>query len=244
MLIKDIISNFSKKYYLTNSEVISEIENVFSRILSKWHQTEVIVIVQDATLEAVSYHKVDGVLSQQSIDIAKMRGWNHLKKQLEVSLARYSLMKQIREYKGYEHEIREGEVVKLGDDLVFLVEIELVPGEMVIASCPAHLIGTHERSQFRIGTKKIFHIRKVNPVMLGDTPRLSVVVDRVSKNLATGLIKKHIEGYCDSIKVRCIKRFVGKKSFIEVSARIPKEAILAVKKELGEHLDVKINNNL
>ncbi len=240
MLIKDVISQLSQKYYLTHSEVISEIENVFSRILSKWHQAEVIAFVDNYKLEAVSYHKINGVLSQQEIDITRMRGWSYLKQQLEISLVQYALMKQSREYKGYEHEIRKGEIVKIGEDHVFLVEIELVPGEVLVASCPYSLVGVHEREQLRIGTRKYFHIRRIDPVILGETPRLNVVVDRVSKNLVKRLLQKHIGGLSDKITVRCTKRFVGKKSFIEVSEKIPKTVILAMREELGEHLEVKV----
>ncbi len=240
--MKGIILQLSQKYYLTYSEVISEIESVFSSILSRWHKTEVIAIVNDDyKLEAVAYHNVNGILSQQEIDVAKMRGWNFLKQKLEISLAQYALMKQTREYKGYEHEIRLGEVVKVSADSVFLIEIELVPGEVVIASCPSYLVGIHERNQLRIGTKKYFHIRKVDPVMLEETPRLNVIVDRVSKNLTRRLIEQQIEGHLiDDVVVKCVKRFVGKKSFVEASRKIPKTSILAVKEELGEHIEVKV----
>jgi putative transposon-encoded protein len=87
--------------------------------------------------------------------------------------------------------------------------------------------------------KRAFHIRRVDPVVLGGIPRLKVMVDRVSKNLVEALLREQIGGTGENITIRCTKRYVGQKSFVVTSKRIPKPAIVAVAKELGEPLQVR-----
>ena len=71
--MQQIIKLFSDQYGLTKSEVMAEIEKVFSDILSGWYGFEVMTIFhQDLQLEAVAYNKVGGVLLQRNIEFQEV----------------------------------------------------------------------------------------------------------------------------------------------------------------------------
>lgn len=241
----EIIPLFTTQYDLTRSEVMREIENVFSVMLSQWYGCEVMVFFNDdLQLEAVAYHKTKGVVMQGEIDITRMRGLNTLKKKLERCLSNIALLKQTTRYKYYEQELRWGEIRGRDAEHNLYVETEVIPGETILAKCPLNRIGVHERTShfFSVGAKRAFHLRRVEPMLLNGTPRLNVVVDRVSKTLVETLLKEQLGPAADTISIRCTKRYVGRKSFVLASRRIPKSAILAVTGELGEKLEVRFGN--
>ena len=245
--MQEIISLFTEKYGLTRSEVIVEIEKVFSEVFSRRYGFEVMVVLQlNDHLEAVAYNRIDGVLLQKSIDVTRIRGWNTIKKHLEKNLQKASVLKQTRQYKYYERELRWGEITAIDAEKNYHVEVEVVPGEMVTALCPLNRVGLHERSsgEFSIGKKRAFHVRRVDPVILQGTPRLKVMVDRVSKTLVVTLLKEQLGFLAGKMTIRCTKRYVGQKSFVIVSRLIPKSAIVAVTRELNEHMQVRVDKNL
>jgi hypothetical protein len=245
--MQNIISIFTKKYGLTRNEVVTEVEKVFSGILSRRYGCEVMAVFgQDLQLEAVAYNETGGVTRQRIIELENIRGWNTIKKHLEKSLLEASVLKQTRQYKFYERELRWGEITAIDAEKNYHIEMEVISGEMVIAVCPLNRIGLHERSSgdFSIGEKRAFHVRRVDPVFLHGTPRLKVVVDRVSKTLVETLLKEQIGFSARKMMIRCTKRYVGQKSFVVTSRRIPKPAIMAVTRELKEHMQVRVDRNL
>ncbi len=240
--MEEIISLFARKYRLTRNEVIAEIEKVFSEILSGWYNFEVMVIFQqNLQLEAVAYNKVDGILLQRIIDLKKLRGENSLKRHLEKSLLKAAVLKQTKQYKYYEKELRWGEITVIDTRNNYHIETEIIPGETVTAICPLNRVGLHERSSdyFSVGMKRAFHIRRVDPVFLNGTTRLKVIVDRVSKTLVEALLKEQLGFSTEKITIRCTKRYVGQKSFVVTSRQIPKSAIIAVTRELNERMQVR-----
>ncbi len=245
--MQETISLFTKKYGLTRSEVIVEIEKVFSEVFSRRYGLEIMVVLQlNDHLEAVAYSRIDGVLLQKSIDVTRISGWNTIKKHLKKNLQKASVLKQTRQYKYYEQELRWGEITAIDAEKNYHVELEVIPGETMTAVCPLNRVGLHERSSsdFSIGEKRAFHVRRVDPVFLNGTPRLKVVVDRVSKTLVEELLKEQLGYSAEKITIRCFRRYVGKKSFVVTSRRIPKPAIMAVTRELNEHMQVKVDRNL
>jgi hypothetical protein len=239
--MQQIITTFAMKHRLTMTEVMAEIERLFSTILSRRYGFEVMVFFRDdLQLEAVAYNTVGGVITQQLIDFKKMRGFNTLKRHLEHGLAKITLLKQTECYKYYEKELRWGEVTAHDAENNVYVETEIIPGEKILAICPLNRIGLHERNteMFSPGMKRAFHLRRVEPIMLNGTPRLNVVVDRVSKTLVETLLTEQLGSSAENISIRCTKRYVGHKSFVLTSQRLPKSAIIAVTRELGEKMEV------
>jgi hypothetical protein len=239
--MQNIIDLFAKQYGLTRSEVMAEIENVFSSVLSRWYRLEVMVFFRnDLQLEAVAYNKVNGVTMQRLIDLTEIRGPNTLRKHLEKSITRAAILKQTRYYKSYEKELCWGDIISHDSEQNIFVETEIIPGQIVTAVCPLNRIGLHERNSgnFSIGMRRAFHVRRIDPVLLGDTPRLKIVVDRVSKTLVETLLKNNLGPDAEKISLRCVKRYVGHKSFVLTNKRLPKSAIRAVTHELKERVQV------
>lgn len=242
----DIIASFAQKHRMTMTETMTEIERTFSSMLSKWYGLEVMVHFRDdLQLETVAYNNQGGVIRQQLIDVTKMRGLNTLKKHLEEDLAKAALFKQTNRYKYHEKELRWGEIVARDSEGNFHVETEIIPGEKILTMCPLNRIGLHERDKrsFSIGMKRAFHLRRIDPIMLNGTARLKIVVDRVSKTLVETLLAEHLGASAENVSIRCTKRYVGHKSFVLTSKKLPKSAIIAVTRELGEKMEVKFLKN-
>ena len=245
--MQETISLFTEKYGLTRSEVIAEVEKVFSEILTRRHGCEVMAVLQhNLQLEVVAYNEAGGIVQQRVVELNNIRGWNTIRRHLEKSLLKASVLKQTRQYKYYERELRWGEITAIDAEKNYHVEMEVIPGVTVTAVCPLNRVGLHERNSgdFSIGEKRAFHVRRVDPVFLHSTPRLKVVVDRVSKTLVESLLKEQLGYSGEKMTIRCTKRYVGQKSFVIVSRRIPKSAIVAVKQELNEHMQVRVDRNL
>jgi len=240
--MQQIILSLTAKYRLTSSEVMIEIERTFSSILSQWYRIEVMVFFRDdLQLEAVAYNNVGGVIMQRTVDFTTMSGFNTLQKNLEESLAKAALLKQTKSYKYYEKELRWGEITACDGEKNLYVEIEVIPGEKITAVCPHNRLGLHERHSvnFAIGQKRAFHLRRVDPVTLKGTNRLKVVVDRVSKTLVETLLYDYLDSSVENISLRCRNRYVGQKSFVFTTKRLPKSVIVATTLELGEHIEVR-----
>ena len=244
--MKNIIASFALKHRMTITEIMTEIERTFSSMLSKWYGLEVMVHFRhDLQLEAVAYNETGGVIRQQLIDVTKMKGLNTLKKHLEEDLAKAALFKQTNRYKYHEKELRWGEIATRDSEGNFHVETEIIPGQKILAFCPLNRIGLHERDtrNFSIGMKRAFHLRRIDPVMLNGTLRLKIVVDRVSKTLVETLLEDHLGLITEKLTIRCTKRYVGHKSFVLSSKKLPKSSILAVTRELGEKMEVRFLKN-
>jgi len=245
--MQTILTSFSTKYGLTRTEILTEIESIFSAILSQWYRLEVMVFFRDdLQLEAVTYNKANGVTEQCLVDISKMMRMNILKKHIENNLAKAALFKQVTRYKSYEKELLWGQITKCDREHNLYVETEIIPGEQVVAICPLNRIGLHERNtrSFMVGQRRAFHLRQVEPVLLNETPRLKMVVDRVSKTLVETLLMSHLGSDRERARIRCIKRYVGHKSLVLTTKRLPKNAIIAVDRELKERIEVKFVKTL
>ncbi len=245
--MQEIIASFANKYGLTKAEVMAEIEAVFSAMLSKWYRLEVMVFFREnLQLEAVAYNHAGGITMQQSVDLSAMKGMNTITRQLERNLAKAAVLKQTAHYKPFERELLWGEITAIDAERNFYVETEVVPGERVTAICPLNRIGLHERHtrSFLIGRKRAFHLRRVEPVFLNGTPRLKVIVDRVSKTLVENLLTSHLGSVAEKAQIRCVKRYVGHKSIVLTTKPLPKRAIIAVDRELKERVEVKIVKSL
>jgi len=245
--MKEIISLFAGKYGLTRPEVMAEIESVFSVTLSRWYGMEVLAFFrEDLQLEAIAFNNSGGVISQQPFDMAEIRGRNTLLKRLEENLAKVVVLKQTVRYKAFERELVWGEITAYDAEKNLYIEIEPIPGEKVIACCPLNRLGVHERNslEFTVGRRRAFHLRKVEPVFLNGTPRLKVIVDRVSKTLVEKLLQSHLGSKAEKIQIRCLKRYVGHKSIVLTTKRLPKSTIIAVDRELKERVQVKIVKSL
>ena len=245
--VQQIITTLASKYCLTRAEVMLEIEAVFAAQLSHWYRLPVMVFSRDdLRLEAVSYNDTGGVIMQRLVDLSEIKGRGTLKRLLETNLAKAAVLKQTARYKFFEKELLWGKITASDPEQNLYVEAEVIPGERVTAICPLNRVGVHERhsGNFAIGSKRAFHLRRVEPVLLHGTPRLKVVVDRVSKTLVENLLRSQLGPEAEMVKIRCLKRYVGQKSLVLATKKLPKAAIIAVDRELRERVQVQIVTTL
>lgn len=235
---QDIIRSFVDKYGLSRGQIIAEIEKTFSSMLSRWHQQDVVVMFTDDQLHALGYfYENNGVMKQIPIELTTMRGWNSIRRILDKNLEKAACLQEVARYKRKEHQLQWGEIIKKKDGSMY-VEIEIETGTPVIAVCPCNHVGIHEREKLTVGQRRAFHLRRVEPVLLKNTARVKVGIDRVSKTLVERLLLSQLKN--KKITVRCQTRYVGHKSFVQSSAYLPKKIILATSRELHEHIQVKV----
>lgn len=234
-----IINIFVNKYGLTRGQVITEIERTFSSMLSRWHQKNVVVIFSEGQLFAVAYHDSANGPVQTPIDLATLRGFNTIKRILNKNLSTTACLEEVNKYKHREKSLVWGTVSSRSVDFL-VIELQMEFDTTLYAKCPFRYLGRHERSQLRIGDRRAFHLRRVEPVMVEDTPRTQITVDRVSKTLVEQLIKDELSPTFKNTKIRCKKRYVGKKSFVDSTAFLPKKIIIQTAQELGENIQVNV----
>lgn len=245
--MREIISSFAGKYGLSMAETMAEIEAAFSAMLSRWYRMPVLTFFgEDMRLEAMAYNDTGGMEMQRPIDLATLRGRNTILGYLEDCLAQAAVIKETRHYKRFEREMRWGEVIGPDRDENLLIETEVVPGETVIATCPFNRIGIHERNgySFLAGQRRAFHLRRVEPETVNGTPRLKVLVDRVSKTLVENLLREKLGDTAGKYRIRCLRRYVGQKSMVVTNRLLPKKVIIAVDRELKERVQVLIVKNI
>ena len=235
---QEIIRLFVDEYGLSRGEVIAEIEKTFSSMLSRWHRKNVVALFTGGELRALAYdyHGQGGVV-QVPLDLVTMRGWNTIQRMIQQNLGKAASLKEVARYKNKAHQLFWGEIKRKNRDHSLSVEIEIEPGVPMMATCLAQHLGVHERDEINVGQRRAFHLRRVDPIDLHGTVRTRILVDRVSKHLVTRLIQSQVDG---KIRVRCLKRYVGHKSFVETDRFIPRKIILAVSRELNEHVQVKV----
>lgn len=233
----EIITQLVDKYGLTRAMVVAEIEKTFSTMLSRWHRANVVVVYGGDGFCAMRFVDGAGAIHQDEIELSLMRGFPSLRRIIEKNLLLSSCLAEVCAGKKEEHETRWGEIIRK-NDLGYLVEMEIIEGQPLIAECPFNLIGAHERNLLQVGDQKAFHLRKIDPILLHGVPRVKVTLDRVSKFLVTGLFKEKTSG-----RIVCRKRYVGHKCFVEANRYIQKTAVKAVSEEIGEHIQILLTNN-
>ncbi len=234
-----IINSFVDAYGLSRGQVIAEIERTFSSMLSRWHRKNVVVIFAEGQLLALGYHDGPDGPVQASVDMTTLRGWNTIKRILDRNLRIAASLDAVAKYKRKEKHVFWGDIVfRTSEELG--VEIELEFGVSMLASCPLNYLGRHERDRLHPYARRAFHLRRVESVMVGDTPRIQITVDRVSKTLPEKLLLLQLESHCHGIRISCRKRYVGHKSFLTSNCFVPKNVILATARELGEHVELRV----
>ncbi|MDD2466607.1 MAG: hypothetical protein PHI97_21630 [Desulfobulbus sp.] len=241
--MQSIILSLASRHALSTAEIIQEIESAFTLFFSQLYRQEIMVFLREGIqLEVVTYSKLNGLPVQQLFDLPALLSRSQFKTILENHLAMAAVVKQVRLLKSFERRLLWGEVIRnrTGDHL--LVETEIIADEPIIAICPVNRIGLHERhtGRFQPGQRRAFHLRRIEPVLLNGTPRTKVILDRVSKTLTENLLRHHLGDATHRFHFRCLKRYVGHKSIVLTTRRLPREVIIAVDRELQERIEVRI----
>lgn len=245
--IKAQITELTEEYGLQEFEVISTVEELFGQHLSRWHNESVMVrLLEDYTFDATVFNSLTGdleprKLTANSLKINSDKGFNSIRRQIAKQLYRKATLKEASLYRQFLHEIVKGEVVLVDKATGRLyVEIELRKGELFTAICESQYQTPYmkKNAHYLLGEIMDFHLNKVEVVEIQGVPRTNIYLDRTSRILVTKLLKRQLNGSAATTRLSCVKRVVGGYSLVLSSERLPKEAILAVDRELKEKITV------
>lgn len=229
------------KYGLPEDDVALAIEEAISYVLSRAFQMDVLARV-GVGLEIVALAK-SGIGSQdlEPIDMANIS--RQLRRQIRYQIERELEKRQsLREWdllRSMRGRPVAGEVRKVSQngDVTITLEVEEHFRSLILTgTCSARQIPPKERGFFQIGTKRTFFVTSVLPVREKDKSKVLIRLSRTSRALPESLLRETT----GEASIRCRRRIAGAFSEIETSRRIPKEAIQAVGKELGERIIVRV----
>lgn len=221
------------KYALPAPEAALAIEEAISGVLSKSFNTEILVNVGEE-MDVIA-------LGKSQIDLSSLS--RQLKRQIRYQIERELEKRQSLREQEYLRTLRghhiPGEVRRIArnGDLTVTLEVEDHLRSLILTgTCYARQVPPHERNCLHIGVRKTFLITSVLPVVEKDKAKVLIRLSRTSKSLPESLLRK----MTGEQSIRCQRRIAGAFSEIETSERIPKEAIQAVGKELGERIIVRV----
>lgn len=229
------------KYGLPENDAALAIDGAISHVLARAFKLDVLVRV-GVGLEIVALAR-SGISSQdpEPIDISNIS--RQLKRQIRYqierelekrqSLREWELLRSIRG-RPVAGEVRK--VSKNGDAIIALEVEDQFRSLILTGTCAVRQIPHKERGFLLIGTKRTFLVTSVLPVREQDKSKVLIRLSRTSKALPEGLLRDAT----GEASIRCRRRIAGAFSEIETPQRIPKEAIQAVGKELGERIIVRV----
>lgn len=137
------------------------------------------------------------------------------------------------------------EMITHDGDIEVRLELTGVLGDSIseiIAICKSRNQSPRDRQKFRVGEARYFYVQKVNAVRCGDAPAtISIELSRINPRFVELLIRKNLKG--KQVSFKCVKRVVGKVSYISSQGFIPTDVIKQTGKELDERVDVEYKGN-
>ena len=194
----------------------------------------------DEQLEIIAYPVGNGEPIKISLDAINGKLRRHLLYQIKLELQKRRTLNEadrLKELRGYS---APGEISRISEDGALVVSLEIADyyRRLILCGvCPGRFQPHHESGRYSIGSVKEFYISSVVPVMVNKRyAKVRILLSRTSKELPRLLLQERsrIAG------ITCVERIPGAYSSIVTPARIPKEIINSVGKELEEHLHVSI----
>lgn len=229
------------KYGIPKDDAALAIEEAISHVLSRAFKLDVLARVGEG-LEIVALAK-SGISSQdfEPIDLANISRQlkRQIRYQIELELEKLQSLREwdlLRSMRGRPVAGEVRKVSKDGDATIALEVEDHLRSLILTGTCPARQIPPKERGCLQIGTKRKFLVTSVLPIREKDKSKVLIRLSRTSKALPASLLRETTGEH----SIRCRRRIAGAFSEIETTRRIPKEAIQAVGKELGERIIVRV----
>ena len=242
--VREILHELRAAYELPEPVILEVMRETFSEILSRWYGAPMLVHFQGDGYEPrfELYRQGVGEVRQQEIPAARVQGWNTIDRQIRKHLLDQEMLHALFRYKRCERQAVWGEIIRRMPGGTLYAELSLIHGERVIGTCESRCQGPHERNSraLAVGARRAFWVRKIVPVFDRDAPRISIFLDRVSKNLPCGLILQMLPPESRQIVLRSRRRIVGARSEIDASEQLPRPLIRALSDELQEFIKVRV----
>ena len=223
---------------LPESEILDAVEVATIRVLSGALRVNISVTINDQ-MRATAYSET-GEPSEIATEAISRKLRRHLLHQIELELQKRRTLIEAERLKELRGAVAPGEIARIAADGALVVTLEIADyyRRLILAGeCPVRCQPLHERGRYSIGSVKQFYITSVVPVMVNrKSSKVRILLSRTSKELPRLLLheRSRVSG------IQCRKRIPGAYSNIITPTRISKDAINAVGKELGEHLNVSL----
>jgi len=224
---------------LAMDEAMDAVEVAITRTLTSALSTKFSVRI-NKHLEIVVYPLGSGEPIKISLDSINRKLRRHLLHQVELELQCRRTLNEADRLKALRGVSAPGEITRIDADGALFVSLEIADcyRRLILAGvCPTRFQPFHERGRYTCGSVKEFYITSVVPVMVNRrSTKVRILLSRTSRELPRLLLQERsrVSG------IRCLKRIPGAYSCIMTPARIPKDVINFVGKELEEHLHVSI----
>ncbi|HEY6874169.1 MAG TPA: hypothetical protein VI298_15700 [Geobacteraceae bacterium] len=232
MLPADLLT----RYGLPEDEALKAIEYVVTRTLTNAFRTHLSVRV-NSLLEITSFPR-SGAPFEITKEAVSRKLRRHLVYMVELELQKRQALFEAVGLIDLRRKCIAGEISRIAADgtLCITFEIaELFTHLAISGECPVRHQPPAERDRYRVGEVREFLVTSVVPIIVNKrSARVRIRLSRASKEFPARLLTERtgIAG------IECRRRILGGFSDIVTPARLPKEAINSVGKELGEHLNV------
>jgi hypothetical protein len=227
------------KYGLKEADALEAIEFAITRTLTRALRTNFAVRL-NGRLE-ITIYPLNGEPVELPLEEISRKLQRHILHNIELELQKRQVLREAEELEELRGKSLPGEISRIADDGTLHVDLEIVDlfHRMILAGeCPERYQPPHEKGRYQIGEVREFFISSILPVVVnGRSARTRIRLSRITKELPALLLQERTGIY----GIECRRRVAGGFSNIITPARLPKEAINYVGKELGEHLNVFIS---
>lgn len=227
------------KYGLRETDALDAIEVAIARALTVALKKNIVVRFNDKLEITAFSHRGEPIdITPGQIDRKLRRHILHL---VELELQKRQTARESDELEELRGKTLPGEIIRIAGNGTLHVTLEFtdVFQQLSLAGeCPLEQQPLHERGRYRLGEVREFYITSVLPIVANGQPaKVRIRLSRTSRELPALLLQERTGIY----GIECRRRVAGGFSNIVTPARIPKEAINHVGKELGERLNVSIS---
>lgn len=234
-----IPSELLTKYGLREADALEAIEAAITRTLTKALHSNVAVRL-NGRLEITMFPLNGEPVELPSGEISR-KLQRHILHNIELELQKRQALREAEELEELRGKSLPGAISRIADDGTLHVDLEIVDlfHHIILAGeCPERYQPPHEKGRYQVGEVREFYISSILPVVVnGRSARTRIRLSRITKELPALLLQERTGIY----GIECRRRVAGGFSNIITPARLPKEAINHVGKELGEHLNVSIS---
>lgn len=227
------------KYGLQEADALKAIELAITRTLTRALRANLAVRI-DGRLE-ITMFPVDGEPVDIPPEEISRKLHRHILYNIELELQKRQVLREAEELEELRGKTLPGEISRIAVDGTLHVALEIADDfrHLILAGeCPQRYQPPHEKGRYHSGEIREFFISSVLPVVVnGRSARTRIRLSRITKELPALLLQERTGIY----GIECRRRVAGGFSNIVTPARLPKEAINYVGKELGEHLNVFIS---
>jgi hypothetical protein len=226
------------KYGLREADALEAIESAITRTLTRAMRSNIAVRLNgrlEITMFPLNGEPVDLPPGEISRKLQR-----HILHNIELELQKRQALREAEELEELRGKSLPGEISRIAADGTLHVDLEIVDlfHHLILAGeCPERYQPPHEKGRYQVGEVREFYISSILPVVVnGRSARTRIRLSRITKELPALLLQERTGIY----GIKCRRRVAGGFSNIITPARLPKEVINYVGKELGEHLNVSI----